>query len=253
MGADVRLDEETIDTNGSGGTSEIRGEDAIASGIAFTRAGALDTVGGVENDGITELAHFDEPPHVDHEIVVAKGGATFSEEDAMAAGLLDFADDGPHVAWSEELPFFDIDGSAGGGGCEEEVGLAAKESGYLEDIGDLGDRGGLFGVVDIGKDGEAEGIADLAEEVEAFFEAWAAERIDGGAVGLVETGLKNEGDGFAARPLGELFGDFEEDVAAFNDAGSADKEKVVAATCGEGAKVDRASGFDIHVDFRAWR
>jgi hypothetical protein len=76
----VRMDfhEQAVDAGGDGGAGEDRSQDAITAGGAAEAAGALDGVGGVENDRQAFLAHPVERAHVDDEVVVAEAGAAFA-------------------------------------------------------------------------------------------------------------------------------------------------------------------------------
>ena len=77
--------------------------------------------------------------HVYDEIVVAEGGAALGEGDALVAGVADLLDGVTHVRRGDELAFFDVDGAAGVGGGDEEIGLAAEEGGDLEQEVDVAD------------------------------------------------------------------------------------------------------------------
>ena len=116
-------------------------------------AGDLDRVGGVEDDrGV--FAHDGQRAHVDHEVVVAEAGAALGEGDAIVAAFAQFGDGVAHVLRGDELAFLYVDGAAGAGGGDEQVGLAAEEGGDLQDVDDLAGGGGLGGLVDIGEDGK---------------------------------------------------------------------------------------------------
>ena len=53
-----------------------------------------------------------------------------------------------------------IDHAAGARGGFEQVGLTRQERRNLQDVGDLGDRRGVRGLVDVGQDGDAGSLAD---------------------------------------------------------------------------------------------
>ena len=82
--------------------------------------------------------------------------------------VADFFDRVAHVPWSDELAFLHVDGAAGLGGGDEQVGLAAEEGRNLEDGFDVAERvgelGSLLGGVDVGEDGEAVVVGDGAED-----------------------------------------------------------------------------------------
>ena len=180
-------------------------------------------MGGVEEDGATELFHTGDGAHVADEAVVAEGGAALGEKDGVVAGLAEFFADIGHVFGGHELGFFDVDGFAGGGGGGEEVCLAAEEGGNLEAVEDFGGGGAFLGQVDVAEHGQVEGPADVFKDAESFFEPGAAEGVDGGAVGFVVGGLE---DGGEAEGLGEgfdFFGDGHAEVARFDDARPGDE------------------------------
>jgi hypothetical protein len=83
----VRVDfhEEAVHAGGDGGAGEDGCEFAVAAGGSAESAGALDRVGGVENDWQTLLADPVERAHVGDEVVVAEGGAALGDEETLAA------------------------------------------------------------------------------------------------------------------------------------------------------------------------
>ncbi len=176
-----------------------------------------------------KAAHDGERAHVDDEVVVAEAGAALGEGDAGVAGVADLLDGVAHVEGGDELALLDVDGAAGFGGGDEEVGLAAEEGGDLEDVDGFGDGGAVRRGVDVGEDGEAGGFGDGAEDAAAFGEAGAAEALDGGAVGLVVAGFEDVGDA-------EVGGDALDGVGhgagvglGLDDAGAGDEEELAAA------------------------
>ena len=66
-----------------------------------------------------------------------------------------FSDGVAHILRGDELALLDVDGAAGAGGSDEQVGLAAEEGRDLQDIDDLSGSSGLRGLMDIGEDGNA--------------------------------------------------------------------------------------------------
>jgi hypothetical protein len=57
-------------------------------------------------------------------------------------------------------PFLDVDGAAGFAGSDQQVGLAAEESGNLEDIDGFGGDLAVRGLVHIGEHGQARVFGD---------------------------------------------------------------------------------------------
>ena len=154
----VRVDfhEESVDAGGDGGAGEDGCEFAIPAGGSAESAGALDGVGGIEDDGEAFFAHPVEGAHVGDEVIVAEGGAAFGDEEVVAAEGAEFIGDVDGVPRGEELAFFDVDDASGFGGGFEEVGLAAEEGGDLEEVDVFCGEFGLFGGVDVRGDGDVE-------------------------------------------------------------------------------------------------
>ena len=147
----------------------------------------------------------------------------------MVVAVADLVDGVVHVVGGDELALFDVDGSAGFGCGDEEVGLAAEEGGDLEYVDGFGYRGTVLGGVDVGEDGEAGGFGYGAEDAAAFREAGAAEAADGGAVGFVVAGFEDVGDA-------EVGGDALDGIShgagvglGLDDAGAGDEEEFASA------------------------
>ena len=134
-----------------------------------------------------------------------------------------------HVEGGDELALFDVDGLAGFGGGDEEVGLAAEEGGDLEDVDGFADRGAVLGGVDVGEDGEAGGFGYGAEDAAAFGEAGAAEAADGGAVGFVVAGFEDVGDAEVGGDALDGVGHGAGVLLGLDDAGTGDEEEFAAA------------------------
>ncbi len=58
-----------------------------------------------------------------------------------------------HVPRGNELAFFDVNGAAGLSGGDEQVGLAAKESGNLENVDSFSGDFAMGRLVHVGEDG----------------------------------------------------------------------------------------------------
>ena len=130
---------------------------------------------GIEDDPIAGLADPEERAHIGDEIIVAESGASFGEEELIIAKGEEFFGDVANIPRSEELAFFDIDHPLGFGGGLDEIGLAAKEGGDLEDINPFGGDGAVLWGVDIGGHGDAKCSSDLTEHLAAFFGGEATE------------------------------------------------------------------------------
>ncbi|MCY1434802.1 hypothetical protein D9M71_508740 [compost metagenome] len=118
----------------------------------------------------------------------------------LVTGFLALAQDVLHLLRGEELGFLDVDHRVGLGHRHDQIGLPREEGRQLDDVADLGHRGGLERLVDVGDDRHVEGLLDLLEDLQSFFHAGTTERRDRRAVGLVEAGLEHVGDA-------ELLGD----------------------------------------------
>src|SRR6185437_11599673 len=101
------------------------------------------------------------------------------KRDTRIAALADLFDGVAHVPGRDELPLLYVDGAAGFGSGDQQIGLAAKERRDLEHGFDIAERFGELGrllrSVDVGEDGEAVVFRNAAKDTRAFFEAGAAE------------------------------------------------------------------------------
>ena len=76
----------------------------------------------------------------------------------------------------EELSLLDVDDPPGARRGDEQIRLARQERRDLQDVGDLGRRRRLRGLVDVGQDRHAGRLADAREHAQPFVEARAAKR-----------------------------------------------------------------------------
>src|SRR5262245_21880091 len=106
----------------------------LPPGTLTLAAGELQTMRYIENNWTAETLHNGKTSEVHHEIVVAKGSATFGEQYPMTAGLADFLNGVFHFPGSEELPFLHVHDLAGLRSCEEQVRLTREERGDLKDV-----------------------------------------------------------------------------------------------------------------------
>lgn len=188
---------------------------------------------GAVEDHWSEATQDGQSTHIDDQIVVAKAGPALGEEDALVAALTDLLDGVAHVPGGDELTFFDVDGAAGLGGGDEQVGLAAEEGGDLQNGLDVAKGiASLLAILrgmNVGENGQTRVLGDGAEDAAAFDEAGPAKALDRGAVGLVVAGLEDVGDA-------EVRGDVLNSVRhlprmslGLDNAGTADKEELAAA------------------------
>jgi len=215
--------EESVNAGRDGGAREERNELRLSATDTVGRRGLLHGMCAVEDDG-GERAHSREAAKIHYKIVVAEAGATLGEKDAPVAGGANFFDGVGHVPGGDELALLDIDGAPGFCGGDEQVGLTAEEGGDLEDVDGFGCDLALAGLVDVGKDGKAGFASEAAEDARAFEEAGAAKTFDASAVGLVEAGFEDEGDGEVGGDALKSVGHGADVGFAFDDAGAGYEE-----------------------------
>lgn len=224
VGGGVDFAEEAVDAVGGGGAGE--GDDVVAVAAGFSAEGGdLDGVGGVEDDGVAELAEEGEAAEVDDEVVVAEGGAALGEPEVAVAGGLGLVDDVAHVLRGHELGLLDVQRFARARGGDDEVGLSREEGGDLDHVQHLGGGGGLLRAVDVAEHTDADLALDLGEDAQALGESRAAVGGKRGAVGLVVAGLEHEIHRQPGAHVAQLAGDVQGERLAFDDAGSGDEDE----------------------------
>jgi hypothetical protein len=224
----VDFDEETVDAGGDGRAGEQRNELGLAAADSVGGGGLLHRVGGVEDDR-GELAHDGERAEVDDEIVIAERRAALGEEDALIAGGADFFDAVGHVPRGDELALLDVDGAAGAGGGDKQVGLAAEKGGNLEDINGFSGDFAVLGFVYVGEDGQTRVAGDAAEDADALDESGTAKAFDAGAIGLVVAGFEDEGDVQVGRDALNRFCHGEGVRFRLDDAGAGNEKELPCA------------------------
>ena len=224
----VDFEEEAVDACGDCGAREEGDELGLAAADAVGRRGLLHGVCGIEDDG-RERAHDGEGAEIDDEVVVAEGRAALGEEDAFIAGRAYLFEAVGHVPWGDELAFLNVDGAAGAAGGDEQVGLAAKEGGNLEDVDGFGSDLAVGGLMDVSEDGNARIFGDAAEDARAFFEAGAAKTLYAGAIGLVVTGFEDVGNAEISGDALNSFSDGARVSLRLDDAGTGDQEEPARA------------------------
>ncbi len=123
---------------------------------------------------------------IHHEIVVAEAVATLGEPYFAGTAIQSLLNRILHISSAEELSLLDVDYLAGLGSRYEQVGLAAEEGWYLEDIAYLARSFSLIALVDIGGDAKSVFRLDIAEHLQTFLQTRTTERVDAGSVGLIE-------------------------------------------------------------------
>jgi hypothetical protein len=122
-------------------------------------------MGAVEDDwGVGRGRHFGQAPEIDDQRVVPERDTTLRHEDPLVAGATHLLDRVFHIPRRQKLPLLDVDRDPCLTGGEQQVGLPRQESGNLQHIHHLGDRGALGGIMDIGQDGHAELLLEWSPE-----------------------------------------------------------------------------------------
>src|SRR5207249_1974328 len=118
--------------------------------IAAASRWQLHRVRAVE-DYRRNLAHDGQRPHINHKIVVAKGGAALCEEHAIIAAGADFLHCGTHVPRRHKLTLLDVYRASALAGSNQKVSLAAKECRNLNYVHSFSHALDLLRLVDIGE------------------------------------------------------------------------------------------------------
>ena len=159
---------------------------AVAHGLAIACAWSLYAVGAVHDDIGYNLLHIRNVAEIYHEIVVAEAVATLGEPYFAGSAIQSLLNRILHISSAEELSLLDVDNLAGLGSRYEQVGLAAEEGWYLENIAYLARSFSLIALVDIGGDAKSVFRLDVAEHLQTFLQTRTTERVDAGSVGLIE-------------------------------------------------------------------
>ena len=140
----------------------------------------------------------------------------------------DLGDRVAHVVGREELALLDVDDPVGARRRFEQVRLPREERRNLQDVGDLGDRRRVRGLVDVGQDRDAGALAHAREDAQALVEARAAERSSRRPVGLVVRGLEDVRDAGAAGDVADRDREVDRVRLALDDAGAGDEQQRTA-------------------------
>ena len=143
-------------------------------------------MGAVHDDIRYNLLHIRNVSEIYHEIVVAEAVATLGEPYFAGTTIQSLLNRILHISSAQELSLLDVDNLAGLGSRYEQVGLAAEEGWYLEDIAYLARCFSLIALVDIGGDAKSVFRLDVAEHLQTFLQTRTTERVDAGTVGLIE-------------------------------------------------------------------
>ena len=155
------------------------------------RAG-LQSMGHVKYDRRVIAAVFHRPKaqHVDNQIVIAKAGPALTKQNFLIATFTNFSNQILNLRWAHELWFLDIDHRISGRNGGNQIGLPGQEGWHLQDIADLRHGRGLRNFMHVCQNRHSKGVLDLLQYFEALLEPRAAERVNGGAIGLIKRGFK---------------------------------------------------------------
>jgi len=96
----VDLEEEAVRPGGDGGARQrlgVAGEAAALAALPAAGAGELQRVGDVVDHRDPILVHHGEAAHVDHQVMVAEGGAALGDRHPVVARRARLVDDPPHA------------------------------------------------------------------------------------------------------------------------------------------------------------
>ena len=112
----------------------------VAVFVSVRSRGQLHGVRSVE-DHRRKLPHDGQRAHIDDQVVVAETRSALGDEHSLVARGVALFDGVLHVPGRDELALLDVDHALAQGRGDDQVGLAAEESGDLQDVGDFGDGG----------------------------------------------------------------------------------------------------------------
>src|SRR5829696_4524316 len=141
------LEKKTISAGRGGGGQKSWDEFALATAnAALTPPRLLDSMGGIEDHRRTRgVPQPSEVPHVDHQITIAEERTALGDRYFSGPGTTHLLHRTTHGFRVQPLPLLDVDRLTGSTGREQKVGLAAKESRYLQRVDNLSHRDRLVG------------------------------------------------------------------------------------------------------------
>ena len=225
----MRFDKKTVDAGRDRCARNGFDHFGLPAGHAARLVGLLQRMGNVHNHGITEVLHRRDAAHIDDQVVITEGRAPVGQHHVRIARIADFPGGEGHRFRSEKLSLFDIDDLAGLRGGNQQIGLAAQESRYLQHVDVFGGDRSLFRVVDIGHYRHAESAPDVGQQFQRLFIADPAERVEPRTVRLAVRRFEYIGN---TQPLGDpagCFGHGFQHIRVLDDARSGHQEKHAAA------------------------
>jgi hypothetical protein len=164
VGVGVGFQEHAGDADRDRGAGQDGHEAAVAAGAVAHPARLLHRMGGVEDHRVAGFGHDRQGAHVVDQGVVAKADAALGQQHVGVAGVGHLGGDVLHVPGRQELALLDVDRTAGAGGGDQEVGLAAQEGRDLQHVHGLGQQRALAGFVHVGQHRQAGHFADLGKD-----------------------------------------------------------------------------------------
>ena len=113
----------------------------------------------------------------------------------------------------------------------QQIGLAAKKGGNLQNIDGFGGDLTMARLVNIGEHRQSGVFGDADEDARPLLEAGAAKALYAGAIGLVVAGFEDEGNTEIGSGALDGLGHFARVGLGLDDAGSGDEEERPAPTC----------------------
>ena len=105
----VRFEEDAIGTCGECGAGQGRYEFALAAADTAGSARKLHAMRGIHDGRVAVFCHDAEAAHVDHQVLIAKGGAALGLPDLVGASFFELISHEAHFVGGEELAFLDVD------------------------------------------------------------------------------------------------------------------------------------------------
>ena len=132
VGIFMHFHKKRVDAGGDSGPRQRRDILALPARSIAQSARQLQTVGGVEDHRIAELAHDHQRAHIGNQIIIAKGSAALGEQNLIVAGGEDFVEHVAHVPGREKLPFLYVDDFSRARHRQNKIGLAAEKRGICK-------------------------------------------------------------------------------------------------------------------------
>ena len=156
-------------------------------------------MGGVEDDRRPRFPHNREGAHIGNQVVVAEAHASLANHNGLVPRGPRLIHHVRHVPRRQELALFDIHGPPHGTGTLDEVGLAAKKGGGLEDVDNAGNlfHGRIF--VNVRQHGNGEGLLNVLKHLKPGLQPRTAIAGMGGTVRLIKARFIDKRDAQAFR------------------------------------------------------